>query len=87
MGEVINLYNISPVETESESDNVRNDGILLYALKPFMAGGHIYSLQTTFALDFLIDTGCTAYTLINSRLVNKVYNCLGIDPICLAKSK
>ena len=87
MGEVINLCSILPEETDSEPGEVREDSILLYALKPFVIGGHIYSLQTTFSIDFLVDTGCTAYTLINSRLVNEVCDRLGIGPIRLAKSK
>ena len=87
MGEVINLYSISLEEVDSEPSKVRNDEILLYALKPFIVSSYIYSLQTTFILDFLTDTGYTAYTLINLRLVNEVYNRLGIGPIKLAKSK
>ena len=59
----------------------------LFALRPLNKDGFLTSQDQTFAVRFLIDTGCNGYAFIHEDLVEEVCHQLHIEPVAIPKPK
>ena len=59
----------------------------LFSLHPFVLNCQVFASNHLFNLQCLLDTGCTAYTLIHEKLIPTICESLGIEPIQLSKPK
>ena len=67
--------------------NGLSDDPELFTLRPFVTACSLYSQGFLIPFRALVDTGCTAYSLIHSRLVPMVCDQLGLEPVPLSKPK
>ena len=59
----------------------------LFSLQPFIIPCSLYSQSFLIPFQALVNTGCTAYSLIHSWLAPMVCNQLGLEPVPLSKLK
>ena len=72
---------LKPDEAESDISSE------LFSLQPFVTLCSLYSQSFFISFWALVDTGCTAYSLIYSRLTSMVCDQLSLEPVSLFKLK